>query len=132
MGGFGFVVNSSSNGSVTYSLGSQDTPGTWTGRSAARSGPSETVDGLERGRLREAPELKGPTVIDRGVTRGSGPSQWLAIVRNAWSNEGMVEFYVDGVLTLPFTMPGALAGTFASIGGASVNAAHQLSLPQAS
>ena len=69
-------------------------------------------------------------VIDRGVVRAGNPSKWLAIVRNSWSDEGMVEFYVDGVLLLPFTMPGALTGIFAAVGGATVEAVHALTLPQ--
>ena len=99
-------IDVSGGGDVTYVLGAQGATGQWA------SG--------------------GPLVVDRGVARPAGaPSHWRAIARNAWSDEGMVEFYVDEVLTLPFTMPGALTGRFAPQGGAAVTAGHRLSLPQA-
>ena len=73
-----------------------------------------------------------PLVIDRGVRRAvAASSKWRAVARNAWSAEGMVEFYVDDVLTLPFTMPGALTGRFATTGGSLLREAHRLNLPQA-
>jgi hypothetical protein len=109
--GVGLFLNASSDGRVTYVLGEQSAPGTWVG--------------------------SPPTVIDRGVNRGAAPSTWLAVARNAWSDEGMVEFYVDGVLTQPLAIAGAVGrlaaftGAFAAIGGANATAVHRLSLPQA-
>ena len=59
------------------------------------------------------------------------------LARNAWSKEGMLEFYADGVLSLPWSLDhrkalGPLTGVFATVGGAQIGAAHRLSLPRES
>lgn len=72
-----------------------------------------------------------PVSVDRGIApTKSGASLWRAVVRNAWSGQGMTEFYVDDVLALPFTVSGALTGSFAIIGKGSVTAVHRLTLPE--
>ena len=61
----------------------------------------------------------------------SGDATFKLLVRNSWSNLGLSEFYVNDVLALPFTLPAALTGSFATIGGGKVAAVHKLSLPEA-
>jgi hypothetical protein len=51
------------------------------------------------------------------------------LARNSVGGEGLVEWYVDGVLSLHVTIPkGLMTGAFASLGGASIESAHRLSL----
>ena len=42
----------------------------------------------------------------------------------------MVEFYVNDVLSLPFTLGSSLTGAFEAVRGGAVSAAHRLTLPE--
>lgn len=73
--------------------------------------------------------LEPPVRIDRHLRMQPGtPMPWRAVVRNAWSGYAMVEFYVDDVLSLPYTLDGLLTGTFVAFNG-SVAAVSRLTLP---
>jgi hypothetical protein len=69
----------------------------------------------------------GPLIIDRHLSLGDAPSTFRVLARNAWSAQGMIECYVNGVLTLPFTVSG-LTGVFSAWNG-TVTAAARLTLP---
>lgn len=106
-GGVAFLVNVSTGGAITFLLGQQSAPGVW-------------VAG------------KAPFRIDHAMARTGAdpPNSWRLVMRNAWSAEGMVEFYVDDIVSVPYTVDGALTGVFAPLGGATVGAVHRLTLPQ--
>eukprot|EP01046_Picozoa_sp_COSAG06_P016255 COSAG06_NODE_1070_length_10820_cov_4.675494_11_plen_564_part_00 len=71
--------------------------------------------------------LKGP--IDRAMGTATAERTFKLLARNSVGGEGLVEWYVDGVLSLPVTIPkGLMTGAFASLGGASIESAHRLSL----
>ena len=79
-----------------------------------------------------------PLVIDRAMadqTRAGTELSFKLLIRNAWSNLGMSEFYVNDVLALPFTLPTALTGSYAptaSDGSVKISGVYRLSLPEAS
>ena len=75
-------------------------------------------------------QMQKPLVIDRAMAL-SGDATFKLLVRNSWSNLGLSEFYVNDVLSLPFTLPAALTGSFATIGGGKVASVNKLSLPEA-
>ncbi len=107
--GFGFALAAAdAKGGTPFLLGPARADGNWTQR---------------------------PLAIDRSLAFGGGGLKsvksvaWRAIARNSYSAEGMVEFYVDGVLSLPFTLPAAITGVFGAFGAAEVGAVHGLSLP---
>ena len=83
----------------------------------------------------ETGSMTEPLVIDRAMKLAKGaPVNFTLVLRNAWSGFGMSEFYVNGVLALPFTLPAALTGNFAATDGHSVkiSSVNRLSLPEVS
>merc|ERR1712050_113713 len=73
---------------------------------------------------------QGQVTINRAMP-ARDVRKFRLLARNAWSGEGLVEFYVDDVLSLPVTIKGAhLSGAFAPLGtGVNISSAHRLSLP---
>jgi hypothetical protein len=116
-GGFGFMVAvNRTDGRLSFLLGQQSSPG-------IQAGPMQPSG---------SSSIPNPLVIDRSMDApvAGVAVPWRAIVRNSWAHEAMVEFYVDGVLALPFTLQGAATGIFAMHGNATLKAAHRLSLPE--
>jgi hypothetical protein len=87
----------------------------------------------------------GGHTIDRGrFLAGKSSARWHALVRNSWSGHTidkrgnvrvtqgamMIEWYVEGVLADSVYTSSAATGGFAPLGGATVTAVHQLSLPE--
>ena len=104
--GFGFLIDSSGN----FSLGE--------------------IDGGASGQMAK------PVLIDRAMPLSSGTKvTFKLLLRNAWSGLGLTEFYVNDVLSLPFTLPAKLTGSYApttSDGSVKIGSVHRLSLPEAS
>merc|ERR1711879_16182 len=101
--GFGFGTTNSS----LFEIGEMGTPGT-------------------------QQDLAKLLAIDRGLAFQAGKTvHWRALARTVWTNQSIVEFYVDDVMTLPFTLPSPITGVFAGFGGAEITSAYRLSLPQA-
>ena len=119
--GFGFMIDSSGN----FSLGELD---------LALQGGRRRQTAVDIMRMMANP----PLVIDRAMadqTKAGTELSFKLLIRNAWSNLGMSEFYVNDVLALPFTLPVALTGSYAptaSDGSVKISGVYRLSLPEAS
>jgi len=99
----GFALTLEVNPTGSFALGLMSSPGKWD---------------------------KAPLRVDRAMAGVLGVGQWKALLRNSRDGYGMVEFYVDGVLSLPWTIGKAtFTGGFAPVGNATVIGAHRLSLP---
>jgi hypothetical protein len=69
--------------------------------------------------------------IDRSLSYQPGQViPWKAILRNTWNNVTYVEFYVNDVLTLPYSLSALADGVFSTYGGASIDQAFHLTLPK--
>ena len=88
----------------------------------------------------------GGHAVDRGqFLAGKTSASWHALVRNSWTGDAvdkrgkvsvvqgsmMIEWYVEGVLSDTVYARSAATGGFAALGGATITAVHQLSLPEA-
>lgn len=87
------------------------------------------LDGLPPMRHDHDVWTSGRLVIDRAMPPRATRSFRL-LARNSKAGEGLVEFYVDEMLSLPVTIKkGRLSGGFSVVGaGAQVSSAHRLSL----
>ena len=101
-------------------------------RPSLQSSESASIGGGESGKGGMPPAgafSSPPTVVDRGLAPPAG-ARWRALVRNTIAPGGIaiLETYVDGYLTLPYTLPGAVDGAAAPVGDATLEAAFQLTL----
>jgi hypothetical protein len=153
-GGFAFTVSTLDDGrNLTFALGAApsaaDVNGSWVTRTQAAGGPLRIDRAISSVRNTTTNSSSSSVGVDRWVPP---PTRWRAVARNAWSGEGMVEFYVgcdevqqkqqrageegEGdvepvlVMSLPFTLGSGLTGAWDTVGGATVTAVHRLSLPE--
>lgn len=120
------VVNASGGGIWLETLTSKQTLAGYT----ASIGSDGTFQ--LKGLTTHADHLSPPVdalMIDRVLGPADAPRSFRLLARNSVSGEGLVEFYVDEVMSLPVTIQKArLTGVFTALGGAVITAANRLSL----
>ena len=95
-GGFAFTASTVDPANMTFALGATPT--------AAAANASWVTHNKTAG---------GPDIIDRAMVVPSSQNlTWRLVARNAWSGQGMVEWYVNDVMSLPFTVGSSLTGAF--------------------
>ena len=130
--GFGLMIMAAAEGSphLVFALGEQSQPGVRTAPTQP-SGSQTIPNPLVVDRAMSLSDAGGSSPHAPQQRRPRSPLLWRAVLRNSWASEAMVEFFVDGVLSLPFTLRGAATGVFAAHGAATVTSVHRLSLPEA-
>lgn len=137
-----------SKSAVGYGSSSQQ-PGLWM-QTNSGGGWTSTIDTdtgvfsigghtIDRGSF-----LAASAAVAAGKAGNKTSARWHALVRNSWTGHSidkrgnvrtvqgtmMIEWYVEGVLSDTVYTKSVSTGGFAALGGATVTAVHQLSLPE--